>query len=811
MKRRTFNLAIGILLGIAAPAVPPAVAGPACVDIAVYPEEIRLSRSDDFQRIVVQAAYSDETTRDMTARARYRLKEPAIATFKDSVVDPVADGETHLEIKFAGFTREIPVSVAGADAANPISFKLDVMPVFMRAGCNTGSCHGSARGRDGFRLSLFGFDPDGDYYRLTREISGRRVNLALPEESLMLMKATGQVPHTGGERFKPGSEHYRTLLAWLKASVPKDGDDIPHPVSLELFPGQAVLSGAGSRQQLIARVIYSDGTDRDVTSSTVFQSNNDHSAAVTKAGEVEARKRGEAFIMARYATFTVVSQIIVVPDERFDYPPQATNNYVDTLVNQKLRKLRVVPSSICSDAEFLRRAFLDVTGTLPTLQRHQAFMASTDPEKRELLIDELLARKEFVELWVMKWAELLQIRSGDNISYKAALLYYNWLQEKIAANVPINQVVLDLLSATGGTFKNPPTNYYQVETDTLKVSENVAQVFLGARLQCAQCHNHPFDRWTMNDYYSFAAFFSQVGRKGAEDPREKIIFNSGSGAVKHPLTKKNMKPRFLGGDFPDVKGKDRRRVMAEWLTSEDNAYFSRNLANRIWAHFFGMGITDSEDDVRVSNPPSNPELLDALGRKLVVYDYDFKRMVKDICSSLTYQRSTRTNSSNEGDTRNFAHALVRRIRAEVLLDAISQVTETRNKFKGLPLGARAVQIADGEVSTYFLTTFGRATRKTVCSCEVKTEPNLSQALHLLNGETTNKKIREGKVVTKLLEELNDPTDVLERLYLSCIGRPPTEKEKARLLAKIEPSEQRQEVIEDVFWALLNSKEFIFHH
>jgi len=784
------------------------------VGLSVYPETVSLTSATDIQRIVVQATRDDATTCDVTSfrRCRVEIEDPGIASIRNSTVRPRRDGETVIRVRFAGHALEVPVHVTGADTNLAVSFKLDVMPILMRAGCNTGSCHGSARGQDGFHLSLFGYDPDGDYHRLTREISGRRVNLALPEESLMLTKATGQVPHTGGQRFTRGSEYYEAILAWLKASVPKDRDSIPKAVSLDLYPRQAVLAGLGAGQQLIARVHYSDGTDRDVTTTTVFESNNDNSAIVTADGKVEARKRGEAFIMARYATFTVVSQIIVVPDDPFAYPKQEANNYIDELVNLKLRKLRVVPSGLCTDAEFLRRAFLDITGTLPTPARHRVFMASTDLDKRERLVDELLTRKEFAELWVMKWAELLKIRSGnDSISYKAALLYYNWLQEKIAANVPMNQVVLELLSSTGGTFRNPPTNYYELEKDTLKTAENVAQVFLGMRLQCAQCHNHPFDRWTMNDYYSFASFFSQVGRKDAEDPREKVIFNSGKTEVKHPVTKKDMKPRFPGENAPELKGRDRRRVMAEWLTSKDNTYFSANLANLIWAHFLGQGITEPVDDVRISNPPSNPELLEALSKHLVSYDYDFKQLVKDICTSLTYQRSTRTDPTNEGDHRNFSHASIRRIRAEILLDAISQVTQTKNKFKGLPLGARAVQIADGSVSSYFLTTFGRASRKTVCSCEVKTEPNLSQALHLLNGETTNKKIRQGKVVPTLLKRLEEPRAVLDQLYLSCLGRSPTPGEQEQLLAKVDASENTEAVIEDVFWAILNSKEFVFNH
>ncbi len=392
------------------------------------------------------------------------------------------------------------------------------------------------------------------------------------------------------------------------------------------------------------------------------------------------------------------------------------------------------------------------------------------------------------------------------------LLYYNWLQEQIASNVPMDDMVRELLGSKGGTFTSPATNYYQVERDTLKTAENVAQVFMGMRIQCTQCHNHPFDRWTMDDYYGFSAFFSQIGRKRGEDPRELIIFNSGGGEVNHPVGGRVMPPKFLGGATPDLAGRDRREVLAAWLASEENAYFATNLANIVWAHFLGQGIIEQVDDVRVSNPASNPELLEALGKKFVEYDYDFKRIVKDICTSLAYQRSTKANESNAADTRNFAKADLRRIRAEVLLDCITQVTDTQDDFLGLPKGARAVQIADGNTSSYFLTTFGRATRTTVCSCEVKVEPNLSQALHLLNGDTVNAKVKQGGLVPRLLREGKAPRDVFADLTIRSFCRVPTEQEYAALDAALAVEGAKPEqVLEDFLWALLNSREFLFNH
>lgn len=780
--------------------------------IDVFPPGVHLETTRDHQSLVVQATYSDGVTKDVTARARFTLGNPSLVTRRRNVLRPAADGTTELTVKYDDRAVTIPVVVKESATDRAVSFKLDVIPALTRAGCNTGSCHGASRGKDGFRLSLFGYDPEGDYFRLTREVNGRRINLALIDDSLVLEKGAGRVFHTGGKLFEEGSELYRTIHRWLDAGAPRDPNEIASPVAVEIYPKGMVLDGEEASQQIVVRAKYSDDSDRDVTRLATFLSNNENSATVTPDGEVVAGARGEAFIMARFDAFTVGCRAIVLPEElEFTFPEVPENNYIDTLINDKLKKLRVTPSEPSTDEVFLRRAYLDIVGLLPTVEEYERFMGSKDPRKREKLVDELLGRKEFVELWVMHWAELLQIRSSNQVSYKAMLLYYNWLQDRLANNVPMSDMVRELLGANGGTFKNPATNYYQNETDTLKVAENVAQVFMGMRIQCAQCHNHPFDRWTQNDYYGFAAFFSQIGRKRGEDPRETIVFNRGGGEVKHPVTGRVMQPKFLGGAVPDVKAKDRRQVLAGWLASPENPYFAKNLANIVWAHFFGRGIIHEPDDVRVSNPPVNDELLRELGKRFTQYNYDFRKLVRDICTSRTYQLSSRTNSSNESDSRNFSHGAIRRLRAEVLLDCITQITETKNKFRGLPVGARAVQIADGSTSTYFLTTFGRASRETACSCEVVMEPNLSQALHLLNGDVVWQKIRSGRLVERRLAEKRPPEKIIEELYLRCLSRKPTGTELGRLKGFVEGEVDKREVLEDIFWSLLNSREFLFNH
>ncbi len=793
---------------------------PEITSIEAFPKNVTLETAADFHRVIVIAHFKDSATCDITRQSKYTLADPSLASLLETTLIPKKDGSTSLRIDYRGLSTEVPVVVKDATKPRPVSFQLDVMPVLTASGCNTGSCHGSARGQDGFHLSLFGFDPKGDYFRLTGEMPGRRINLALPEDSLIITKSTGGVPHTGGKLFAKDSAFYNTLIEWIRNGAEYDADNIAHSTGITIEPSQVLMKGEDIRIPFTVRATYSDGTDRDVSTLSNFSTSNDNSVTIDKRkGLAVSKHPGEAFLLSRFHTFTEGTQAIVIPaNVAYAKPQLVENNYIDHHVYTKLDKLRILPSELCSDEEFIRRACIDIIGKLPSPEHRAAFLANADPKKREALVDELLTRKEFTEMWVMKWAELMQIRTfqdGDKqVSYKAALGYYNWLRDRIAANVPFNELVRQLLSAEGGTFASPATNYFQLEQEVLKLTENVAQVFMGTRIQCAQCHNHPFDRWTMDDYYGFAAFFAQVKRKPAEDPRERIVFD-GDGEVQHLVTKQNVPPKFLGGPKPEIaKGSSRRDVLGTWLTSTDNPWFARNVANIVWAHFLGSGIVNPVDDVRVSNPPSNPELLDELSAKFVAYNYDFRKLVRDICTSRTYQLSSRTNETNASDETNFSHGMVRRIRAEVLLDCISQVTSTPNKFKGLPLGARAVQIADGNTSNYFLTTFGRASRGTVCSCEVKMEPNLSQALHLLNGDTTQARIRQGKIVESLLVENKTPTEIIDRLYLATLGRSPTDAEKKNLLEAVGDEKKAKEVketLEDIFWALLNSKEFIFNH
>jgi hypothetical protein len=786
------------------------------IQLDVYPPAITLNSASDFQSFVAVLRRDDGVTLDVTDRVRWTLDDEKLARLDGHILRPVADGKTKLSASYEGALVQIDVEVQHAAVTPEISFTKDVMPVLTRSGCNTGSCHGAARGKDGFRMSLFGFDPQGDYQRITREIGVRRINLALPAESLFLKKSTGAVPHSGGKLFDVDSDYYATLHRWLQAGAPNDPAATPPPAvtSVAIYPPQVVLEGKAATQRMVAVATYADGTTRDLSRLAAFSTNNASVAAIEQDGIVTADSRGEAFVMARFDTHTVGSQILTLPEGlQYSPPPAQPSNYVDELVDLKLQKLRIVPSGPCTDEEFIRRITIDVTGLLPTEEETLRFTADPAPDKREALVDQLLARKEFSEIWAMKFAQLLMIKSSNEVSKKSALLYANWLIDQFARNVPINEMVHDLLTSTGGTFSEPATNFYQVERDTLKVSENVAQVFMGIRTQCAQCHNHPFDRWTMNDYYGFTAFFAQIGRKQAEDYREQIVFNSFGGETKHPVTNQNVAPKFLGGDAPDTSGKDRRVVLADWLVSPENPFFASSIANRVWAHYMGVGIIDQVDDIRISNPATNPELLDMLGKKLIEYNYDFRKLVRDICVSRAYARSSQTNETNAHDTRNYAHAVIRRIPAESMLDCLCQITEAPEKFSGLPLGSRAVQIADGAVSNYFLDTFGRSPRATVCDCEATTDPSLSQALHLLNGNSVHDKITRSNVVKKWLEQEKLNADqILDRIYLRALSRKPdpAEREATQAMLAVEGA-NAQQVLEDVFWAVLNGREFVFNH
>jgi hypothetical protein len=761
--------------------------------LKVFPQEISLRGQEARQTIAVQLVNDQGITQDVTKGVQFRIADPKVASMAGPMLKPKADGETKLLVELGQQKAEVPVIVKDATVSRDVSFRLDVMPIFMKSGCNTGSCHGAARGKDGFHLSLFGYDPAGDYYKLTRQLVGRRIDLAVPEKSLVLEKATGEVNHTGGQVFTADSDEYRTMLRWIEAGSPDDKGDTPEPLGIELLPSKTVFAGKDQTQKTVVMARYSDGSVRDVTNLALFMTNNDAVVSIDKEGIAKGNNRGGAFVFARFNKFTVGSEVLVLPtDDKFVWPNTPESNFVDTLVFDKLKKLHMAPSEICDDETFLRRVSLDLIGLPPTRAEYDRFIADTDNDKRAKLIDQLLDREEFVDLWAMKWGEMLRIRAVNNQPQygrdaKAMWAYAGWVHDQMAANRPLNEFVAELVVGNGSNIKQPPANLYTANERLTpqKTAEDFAQVFLGTRIQCAQCHNHPFDRWTLDDYYGFASFFAGVNMKRGVEGREVVVYNNNANnSVEHPVNGRKMRPKFLGGDTPEVEGQDPRVSLAKWLTSPDNAPFGQTMANIIWSHFFGRGIVEPVDDVRISNPPSNKELLEALGQKLAGYGFDKKKLIRDICNSRTYQLSAATNPTNELDQAYFSHGYVRRLQAEVLLDTITRITGTEDRFQSSPQGTRAVQIYAGNVTNFFLTTFGRAPRESACSCEVNKEANLSQALHLVNGDTITLKVAGSRLIPSLLAAKQPPAKIVEELYILALSRKPTADETAKLVELI---------------------------
>lgn len=713
---------------------------------------------------------------------------------------------------------------APAPAPRPVSFRLDVEPVLFRAGCNSGGCHGAARGKDGFHLGLFGYDPAGDYFRLTQQIIGRRLDMAQPEQSLLLLKATGVVPHSGGRRFKKDSEYYRTVLRWIEAGAPDDAATVPQVTGVALQPDKVIFSGKITRQPLQVMARYSDGSTRDVTRLALYLTNNKNTADIDDQGAVTAGKRGDTFVFARFAKYTTGAEIIVLPKEKhFRWPKIRANNYIDELVDAKLEKLHIVPSALCTDEEFVRRVYFDLIGLPPTRAEYQRFLESRERDKRARLVNELLERPEYVDLWAAKWAEMLKVIGNQTTSAfgsdrKAAYAYYQWIHEQVKENTPLDRFVRRQVASQGSNLADPAVNLYTMlpgeNYDPKATALDVAQLFTGIRIQCAECHNHPFDRWTQDDFYGFVSFFTGVKRKQSSEAREFYIYDDPNAPpAKHLLDGHPVPARLLGGDSPDVKGKDARVALADWLTAPENTLFTQNMANRIWANFFARAIVEPVDDVRISNPPSNRELLEELGRRLAAYKFDQKRLIRDICASRTYQLSAVSNPSNRDDDSQFSHAVLRRLRADILLDAISEATGSSTAFNNYPAGYRAIQLFEGgyRANNYFLKTFGESARETVNCAETRLEPTLAQSLHLVNGDTIEGKLNKSPVIDELLKAKEPPAGIVDDLYIRALSRKPSEAERKRMLALVAAKPADRKAYEDIFWALLNSTEFAFNH
>ncbi|MFN6194286.1 MAG: DUF1549 domain-containing protein, partial [Planctomycetota bacterium] len=679
-------------------------------------------------------------------------------------------------------------------------------------GCNAGSCHGAAAGKNGFALSLFAYDPAVDHRMLTRELRSRRVDLARPEQSMLLQKGSGAVPHQGGKKLVAGSEEYSRLLAWIEGGATDDVAKASVLLRIELEPANALLL-TGASLPLVVRAVYADGSDRDVTSLAIWSSNDDGTAAIARDGRATAGRAGEAAILARYGGFAALAQVQVLADDRpWTWPAVPAANFVDEHVHRTQQQARIVPAARCNDETFVRRVFFDLLGVPPSPDEVRTFVADAAPDKRTRLVDDLLQRPQWAATQAMAWADTLLV-DGERMEPKGAQQLATWLRERFAAGAPFDAIVTELLTASGAGYATAPANYWLAADQPHLLGEHTAQNFLGIRLQCAQCHNHPFENWTMDDYYGFAAYFAQVGRKRADDGSEWIVWDRRAGEVRNKRNEAIAAPRPLGGAPATIAaGTDRRRALADWLVAPDNRWFAANVANRAFARVSGRGLVVPVDDVRISNPPSHPELLADLAALLVEERFDVRAVYRALCTSRSYQLARHPSNPPEAL---FAGNMVRRLSAEQLLDAIGAATGAPTKYPGLPLGAPAAAIAGGRVNVRFLDVFGRPARESACTCDRRDEPTLGQALHHVNGDTIAAKVaaRDGRL-QRLLQAKTPPDALLDELFLAAYCRLPRADERAHLLGLVAEAGDAKAVAaswQDVFWALLNSREFLFQH
>ncbi|MBL8898742.1 MAG: DUF1549 domain-containing protein [Planctomycetes bacterium] len=779
--------------------------------LELHPTSIALEHARDATRVVISARFEDGTTRDVTREAELHVEPRGIARVRaDRWVEPLRDGAARLVASWQGRSVEMPLAVSNAELDPALSFERDVLATLTKTGCNAGGCHGSAAGKNGFRLSLFAFDPRKDHERLTRELLARRIDFARPEQSLLLAKPSGGAPHQGGVLFSALSPHYATLLRWIREGARDDAPPPPPLTALEILPRELVLDGAEREHALLVRAVYADGSDRDVTSLALLSSSNDAIARLEGDATVISGQRGSTYLMARFGTLATTARVLVLPSGAPPAAePSASSNAIDREIQSTLQRLRWQSAPRCSDETFVRRIHLDLVNLLPTPEEVRAFVADADPEKRAKLIDRLLAREEFSRVWAMAWADVFRLESRA-LEEKGVHLAVRWLTDAIHAGRPFDEIARELLTASGSHFEVPAASYWVAEQDVKAVAENTAQALLGIRLQCAQCHNHPFDRWTMDDYYGFASFFAQVGRKPGFDPRERVVFDARSGGVRHARDGRDVPPRVLGGAAPaDVQGQDRRAVLAAWLASAENPWFARHVANRLWERFFGRGLVEPVDDVRISNPPSHPALLEVLAQHLRENRFDLRATARFIASSETYQRDVPIDAA---PPEAFAGAAVRRLGAEALLDAIDRVTGVPSEHAGVGSGGRALDLPLAEARHPFLALFGRPARSSACTCERRSEPTLGQALHLVNGTTIAEKIAhpQGRLHRSLAAG-KPQAELLEELWLAAYARRPTPSEVARVGAELAGAPDPKAAWEDLLWALLNSREFLFQH
>jgi len=806
-----------------------ALAAPVSLQIeATGQPELTLRGQDARQQLLVTAQLSDGLLRDFTHRVRYTAAPAGIVKVDaGGILTPVSDGAATITAEADGLRATFPVKVEGAGSTQPINFANQIVPVFTKAGCNAGGCHGKASGQNGFKLSLLGFEPDEDYEHIVKEARGRRVFPAAPENSLLLLKAINVSPHGGGKRLEPKSDDYALLARWIAQGLPVGQPTDPKVERIEVLPAQRVMA-LGGDQQLVVLARYTDGSVQDVTRSALYEPNEKSMAEADENGRVKLFDQpGDVAIMVRYqgkvSTFRATVPLGAIVE---NLPP--ARNYIDGQVFAKLKAMGMPPSDPADDATFIRRVSIDIAGRLPTLEETSRFLAGTDPAKRDKLIDALLDSPEYADTFANKWSALLRNKRTKPTDAPATFAFHGWLRDSLRANRPYNEIVRDVLAATGDVAENPAVAWYRQVKEPQAQLEDTAQLFLGVRMQCAQCHHHPFEKWSQNDYYSFSAFFTQMGRKVLGPKENEAIFHRrGIATALNKKTKSPVKPAALiTGPMEIAPDDDPRAALADWMSNRANPFFARTLVNRYWKHFFNRGIVEPEDDMRETNPPSNPELLDALAQNFIASGYDLKALVRDITRSQTYQLSALPNNYNKADRQNFSRYYAKRLTAEVLFDSLNGVTRTSSSFAGLPADTRAMALPDNSFNagSYFLTVFGRPESSSACECERTQEASLAQALHLLNAKDIQEKLASDTgAAAKLAADPRSDDDKLRELYLVAYARPPEPSElvlakahldKPRKAADGQPldaAKAKRQGYEDILWAVLNTKEFLFNH
>jgi len=777
-----------------------------------HPAQFQINSLRDARRFLVTGITADGQKIDLTSSVNASTTASCITVDPDGYITPVSAGQGQLLIEAAGLKLEVPVTVSSADPV-PVDFIRDVNPLLSKVGCNQGTCHGSANGRNGFKLSLRGYDSLYDYRSLIDDISGRRFNRSVPSQSLMLLKPTQGVPHEGGFLFDEQSRIYKVLQQWIAEGC-RYQPDSARVVGIDIYPPTPLLQLRHDKQQLVVTARYADGSTRDVTRDAVFDTSNFEVATVSRTGLITAVQRGEAAALVRYEGNYAAAPVSILGNrDGYQWTPQPEQNFIDALVNNKLQRMKILPSGPASDAEFLRRVSLDIAGVPPTIDEINAFVADSTETgaKRAAKIEQLLNGPGYVEHWTLKWSDLL-LNRRKAVTERGVWAFRNWIRQQIASNRPYNQFAAELVTAAGNTFENPAANYFRIAREPKLVMENMTQVFLGTRFNCNQCHDHPFERWTQRQYYELAAWFADVGRRPLPDGDEFVFTMGAATPVVNPDSNQPAAPRFPfehSGTVDAAAG--RRTQLAQWLTAPENPYFAKSIVNRYWSYFFGRGIIDPVDDIRASNPASNPELLDALTKDFVANNHDLKRLIRSICNSSAYQRSLDAGQWNEDDTINFSHALPRRLSAEQLYDSIIQAAGAPRALPGVPAGFRAAELPDPQVEVAFLDMFGRAPRESPCECERTSDVSLGQTLNMVNGSTIADAISHPQGLIARSLAANIGTDALiDTIYLSVLCRKPAAEELSQAQAYFSSASSPKEAAEDLMWALINSPGFLFN-